>query len=364
MPNRAHMILSFAALMLAGAGFVSAQQDRLPDTRPPMDEVIGMLDSPLFAARRQALVSLLERRDLTLAEVDSWRSRDDLSPEQRLRLDELALQVFARGPRAALGISFPQDDRGGVRIMSVVAGFPAADLLVAGDRVLTADGIPLTRQATLRAAILSHSPGEILELRVERDGETLDIAVPLGSFGNLSGAASPRPSDLVAAWTLRQTRNEAARPSEPITPKRTEPGAADSPENRNAGAASEPGSAEWLAVYASGDAPGFLVLGGQPRETADLSLTRLAALDASRTVTLEDPELLGNADLALQLAILRNKRTQSLEDIRRLEALIGGGNLDAGNRAMMRRRLDQEREQLAVLEEQIRLVDKTRREKR
>ncbi|MDQ7012984.1 MAG: PDZ domain-containing protein [Planctomycetota bacterium] len=360
MPNRTHMILSLAALTLAGTGLASAQRNSIPDTRPPVDEVIGMLDSPLFAARRQALASLLERRDLTLDEVDLWRYRDDLSPEQRLRLDELALQVFARGPRAALGISFPPDDRGGVRIMNVVAGFPAADLLVAGDRILTADGLPLTRQAMLRAAILSHAPGEILELRVERDGETLDISVPLGSFGNLRGAASPRPSDLVAAWTLRQTRDGAAQRGKPITPVPRQPGAADNQTPGN----TDPDSAAWLAVYATGDAPGWLVLGGQPRETADLSLTRLAALDASRAVTIEDPELLGNADLVLQLAILRNERTQAIEDIRRLEALIGGGNLDAGGRAMMRRRLDQEREKLAVLEEQIRLVDKTRREKR
>lgn len=361
MPTCARIILSIAAVALAGAGSASAQQERLPDTRQPIGEVISLFNSPLFAARRQALVSLLERRDLTLDEVDSWRHRDDLSPEQKLWLDELALQVFARGPRAALGISFPPDDRGGVRIMNVVAGFPAADLLVAGDRILAADGLPLSRQAMLRAAILSHSPGEILELRVEREGKTLDISVPLGSFGNLRGAASPRPSDLVAAWTLRQTRDGAEQRGEPIAPAPYKPGTTGSlpPDNED----TDPDSAGWLAVYASGDAPDWLVLGGQPRETADLSLTRLAALDASRAVTIEDPELLGNADLVLQLAILRNERTQSLEDIQRLEALIGGGNLDAGGRAMMRRRLDQEREQLAVLEEQIRLVDKARRGK-
>jgi hypothetical protein len=342
-----------------------AQREAVPDTRPPADELIGWLDAPLFAARQQALAALLERRDLTLADVEKWRSRPGLSAEQQLRLDGLALQVFARGPRAALGISFPPDDRGGVRIMDVVPGFAAADLLVPGDRILTADGLPLTRQAMLRAAILSHAPEERLELTVERHGEILDISVPLGSFGNLRGAATPRPSDLIAAWTLRQSRQDMnARRGNPIAPERL----ASNPTVQDHGEAepinpSEPGSSAWLAVYASGDAPRGVVVGGQPRETAALSLTRLAALDASRSVTLEDPELMGDADLVLQLNILRNERAQVVDDVSRIESLISGPNLDAGGRAMMRRRLEQAREQLGVLEEQIRRIDETRRGK-
>lgn len=358
MKNRTITIHRIALVALLAGTTASAQRDDLPDTRPPVEEMIEWLDSPVFAARQQALVALIERRDLDLVEIDRWRGREGLSPEQRLRLDELALQVFARGPRAALGISFPPDDRGGVRIMDVVAGFAAADLLVPGDRILTADGVPLSRQAMLRAAILSHAPGESLELTVERGGEILDISVPLGSFGNLRGAATPRPSDLVAAWSLRQSRQGVATLlGTPIRPEPVEIGGAG-------GDAPEPGSAAWLSVYASSDAPSGLLVGGQPRETADLSLTRLAALDASRAVTLEDPELMGDADLVLQLTILRNERSQVLDDITRIENLIGGPNLDAGGRAMMRRRLDQVREQLGVLEEQIRRIDETRRGKR
>ena len=73
---------------------------------------------------------------------------------------------------------------------------------------------------------------------------------------------------------------------------------------------------------------------------------------------------MGNADLVLQLNVLRNERSQVLQDISRIEGLIGGPNLDAGGRAMMRRRLEQVREQLGVLEEQIRRIDATRRGKR
>lgn len=340
-------------LCLFNAAPVLAQPNTIPDTNPPIDEVLEWLDSPVFAARDQALRSLFERRDIDLATVESWLDREGLTPEQRLRLDALALQIFARGPRAALGISFPPDDRGGVRIVDVVPEFPAADILEPGDHILIADGVTVTRQATLRAAILSHAPGETLHLTVERDGETREFAIPLRSFRDLRGGASPRVTDLYAAWMLRRSR--AADPSRvsAIVPDRQQPDGDAAP--------LDPGSGEWIAFYTSGDAPGGLVVGGQPRETGDLSLTRLAALDASRGVTLEDPEIMGDADLVLQLTILRNERARSLEDITRLEQLVTSPHIDAGNRIAVRQQLELERERLGVLEEQIRRVDETRR---
>lgn len=56
-----------------------AQAEAVPDTTQQVDDLIEWLDAPLFVARQQALAALLERRDLTLAEVEMWRSRADLS---------------------------------------------------------------------------------------------------------------------------------------------------------------------------------------------------------------------------------------------------------------------------------------------
>lgn len=331
----------------AMAGAAGAQGlDRVPDTRPEVESLVERLDDPVFAARREAMRSLLGRRDLTLEEVDSWRQRPGLSAEQRLRLEELALQVFARGPHAALGIRFPTNERGG-ELVDVVAGFPAAELLRPGDRILAADGIPVTRQAVLRAAILSHAPGEKIALTVARDEETLEVEVELGSFRELVGSASPRPSDILAAWTLRRAREGAGAPEG----ARLEPAT-----SQHGGAPPAPGSPAWELAFAGDDAPAGVVVGGQPREGMDLSLTRLAGLDASREVTLEELQLVGDADLGLQIALVRNRIERTADDIARIQGLLEGGNLDAGGRVMMRQRLAREREQLAELEEQMRLL--------
>lgn len=331
----------------------AAQDLDFPDPRPPLEELIERLDAPVLAAREQATRDLLNRRDLELAEVEALQRRPDLSPEQWLRLERVALGLFDRGPRAALGIQFSPDGGPGSRIIALVDGFAAARLLQVGDLILRVDGMPVTGQAVLRAAILSHAPGETLALTIDRAGERLDLDIPLGSFANLGPAASPRPSDLLAAWSLRRARSGESLVSDPVVPS---PGAeaADSPER---------GSPAWEALYARGDGADGLVVGGQPRESADLSLTRLAALDASRLITLDDLEFAGDADLALQIGLLRNRRSQVLDDIERFEGIIERGNLDAGGRVMMRQRLEQQRDQLAAIEEQIRLLDATRRDR-
>ena len=352
------LVLAACALVLPCG--VAAQERTVPDTRPPIAELVDRLDSPVFAAREQATADLLSRRDLTLENAEWLLTEPDLSPEQRLRLERVALEVFARGPRAALGIRFPPESREGVRIQEVLGEFPASEVLRAGDRITEADGLPITRQATFRAAILSHDPGEIMAMTLVRNGERLKVDVPLGSFAKLSGAASPRPGDLLAAWTLRRARQARDTPLPPaglIMPK------AWKLRGEEASPLPEPGSRAWEAIFATADAPRGLIVGGQMRETIDLSLSQLAAMDASRALTLEDLQTGGPADLAAQITLLRNRRELIRDDIDRITGLLERGNLDAAARAMMRRRLEDERQMLLVLEEQMRMLDEARRAK-
>lgn len=353
------VFLVLAACALLRPCAAAAQERTVPDTRPPIAELVERLDSPVFAAREQATADLLSRRDLTLENAEWLLTEPGLSPEQRLRLERVALEVFARGPRAALGIRFPPESREGVRIQEVLGEFPASEVLRAGDRIIEADGLPISKQATFRAAILSHAPGEVMAMRLIRNGERLRIDVPLGSFANLSGAASPRPGDLLAAWTLRQAREAAPRTTELIVPKAgvLHGTSADAPP------LPEPGSRAWGKVFATADAPRGLIVGGQMRETIDLSLSQLTAMDASRSLTLEDLQTGGPADLAVQITLLRNQRELVLGDIDRIIGLLERGNLDAAARAMMRRRLEDERRMRLVLEEQIRMLDEARRAK-
>jgi hypothetical protein len=348
--HRTHLACSLAACLAAGTA--SAQDGGTLDTRPPATELIARLDSPVFAARQRALADLLGRDELTLDAAEWMLTEPTLSPEQRLRLERLALEVFARGPRAAVGIRFPPETEGPVRIQEVLAGFPASVVLRAGDQILDADGMSMVRQATFRAAILSHAPGEVMPMTVLREGASFEVQVPLASFAALTGAAPPRPGDLLAAWTLRRARDAIEPLDAPVVPEPTTPeGAAGLP---------EPGSSAWASAFGTGDAPPGLRMGGQGRESIDRSLIQLAAADASRALTLEDLQDNGEADLAVQVASLRERRQRVLGDLERIGALIEGPNLDARGRAMMRFRLEEERQMLQVIEEQIRMLDEAR----
>ncbi len=349
--RRPTLLLTITACLAWGSGAALAQNRTVLDTRPPIAELIARLDSPVFAARSRAMVDLLQREDLTLDAAEWLLTEPDLSAEQRLRLERVALEIFARGPRGAVGIRFPPEADGPVRIQDVLDGFPASGVLRAGDQILEADGMAMARQATFRAAILSHAPGELMPMTLLRDGARLEVEVPLSSFAALTGAAPPRPGDLLAAWTLRRARDQVEPLDAPIVPS---PAPVD-------GALPEPGSRAWESAFATGDAPPGLRVGGQPRESIDRSLTQLAAADASRALTLEDLQDNGEADLAVQIVSLRERRQRMLEDIDRIGALIDGPNLDARGRAMMRRRLEEERQMLQVLEEQIRMLNEAQR---
>lgn len=351
--RRTTLLGTIAAWLVWGGGAAVAQNRTVLDTRPPIAELIARLDSPVFAARSRAMVDLLQREDLTLDAAEWLLTAPDLSAEQRLRLERVALEIFARGPRGAVGIRFPPEADGPVRIQDVLAGFPASVVLRAGDQILEADGMAMTRQAIFRAAILSHAPGEVMPMTLLRDGARLEVEVQLSSFAALTGAAPPRPGDLLAAWTLRRARDRVEPLDAPIVPRPAPVIGAD--------ALHEPGSRAWESAFATGDAPAGLRVGGQARESIDRSLTQLAAADASRALTLEDLQDNGEADLAVQIVSLRERRQRMLEDIDRIGALIDGPNLDARGRAMMRRRLEEERQMLQVLEEQIRMLEEARK---
>lgn len=326
------------------------QGGQIPDTRPPLDEVVARLDSPVFTAREQASYDLLTREDLTIDEVELKLADPGLSPEQRLRLEWVALEVFRRGPRAALGIRFQPERDGGVRILDTVPDFPASRVLQPDDQIVEADGAPVTRQATFRAAILSHAPKEVMRLTIVREGRRERVDVELGSFESLIGGAGPRETDILEAWNLRRGREGALGYPDPLAPVALA-GAPDKP---------EPGSASWERAYATGDAPSGVRVGGQSRDTVDLSLRQLNAMDASRALTLDDLEGAGQADLVVQISLLRDRRELVLDDLDRINQLIDGRNLDQAGRAMMRRRYDEERRTLQVIEEQIRLLEEAR----
>lgn len=176
-----------------------------------MDGLIGSLDDSSWIVREQSTRMLGDPNEgFELDMFADALERGDLSPEARLRLKIAARELFGQTTKAGLGVGFGAVRDGGVEIGTVVADvdrFPAAGMLVPMDLIVGAEGKPLTTSEELRAMILSHEPGETLNLMVRRGERVLDLDLPLGSYEFLKGAApiSPRVADraIEIRWARR-----------------------------------------------------------------------------------------------------------------------------------------------------------------
>lgn len=187
------------------AGLVGAT---LATASPPDPSALERLDAPTLASRDAAESALREHEShgvddllLTLGEVE-------LSPEGRRRLARVAFERFAGSARAGMGVEFdverPRDE--GVPIRRPVPNFPAFELIEAGDVMLIADGIALNDNEMMGTIIVSHDPGDVIPVTLLRNGERLDLEIPLGSFSDLQQNTRVRLDRLQRAFVLRANR--------------------------------------------------------------------------------------------------------------------------------------------------------------
>jgi hypothetical protein len=177
--------------------------------------LVADLASPEASRRIEATARLVEQREFRLRDIEKLLESRDLHPEQRQRLLNIAMARFYSEPRAGLGFETDgQAQERGVGVRNVVAGFPAAGVLQAGDRIMAVNGVQLPNFAAIRPIIVSHDPGDVLALSVIRGGETLNLRVPLGSFNQLRNSMLDQ-SVLASAWELR-SRRLRGQPAGPI----------------------------------------------------------------------------------------------------------------------------------------------------
>ncbi|MBK7403542.1 MAG: PDZ domain-containing protein [Phycisphaerales bacterium] len=340
-------LVPLVAVSLWG-GVGSAQvirPDSLPDTQTPVEELIKRLGADSFTVREQATIDLFRRNDLTLPQAEALLEREGLGAEQRLRLEQVALSAFARGPWAAVGIQFAPSESGGQRITDTVVGFDAARVLLPGDLIVAADGQPIYSQRALKAAILSRDPGGTMVMEIVRGGERSEVSFSLGSFSQLSSPMSPLPGDLLAAWSLRRSRSSGATPPDSIVPV---PDVETMPEYQ-----APRGSPGWERVFDAGDAPRGLVLGGQPRESQDLSPRELASVEAARRDAIMGP----SGDPLVQLAALRQQRNETISRIAAVQHQLEVAGVEGIALAQAQQRLNQLGARLQEIEAQIRELD-------
>lgn len=205
-PSRA----GIAALALV-AGAAWAQPEGGLAAR--FEGLIARMDDPSWREREGALQELLDLAWVDLRAVEPLLDDPSLSPEQHLRLERVALEMFLRGSRAGMGIQFGTEVPAGVPISATVQGFDAHRVLEAGDVVLRVDGHEMTSRRDLQIAIIASDPGDRLELTLIRDGGVRTVSVELGSFEALGSAGALDRGLLRAAWRYRRdTAREQPRP--------------------------------------------------------------------------------------------------------------------------------------------------------
>lgn len=190
--------MAAAGLLGAGAlaGVARANQPSPVDDAPPsvnIAESIRLLASDSLVERASASIALTDSDRVPLREVEAALRSDDLSPEQRLRLERVAYAKFASSPRGALGIRFQQrvadGPNSGTIVDATYEGFDAHRVLRTGDIIHSIDGERVLTIDDGKRAIQSHDPGERLTLRIFRDGEPLLARVTLGSLRALDQMA-------------------------------------------------------------------------------------------------------------------------------------------------------------------------------
>lgn len=139
--------------------------------------VLTVVSQPLNAY--ELAIAIL---DPTVDVYDRAVVRREGETDEEYRTRQLGLMDAA--VQRALAVAFDRLglDPGEVRfrIESVLGGFPASQVLEPGDFVLEVDGVPMDAIDVIRGQLEGRSPGDTVDLTIERNGEVMDVTVELG----------------------------------------------------------------------------------------------------------------------------------------------------------------------------------------
>lgn len=227
------LLIAFAACGL-GLGFASITlAETLAPDEASIDGIMARLDADAYDDRETAstqIADLLNAAESTGIPVIQRTVEltllqravaPDVSIEQSSRLLGQLRRRFMNSGRGALGIGFGDFTNTGAVVGRTLPGFPAHEqgLLKVGDIITHINGESLNGrfdvfggpvtgpQWMLRRIVISHDPGEVLRLRILREGQFSDVDIPLGSFAQLGNGGGMLDSQtLNAAWQTRLQR--------------------------------------------------------------------------------------------------------------------------------------------------------------
>ncbi|MCA8926230.1 MAG: serine protease [Planctomycetes bacterium] len=179
-------------VLALGDPFLAAR-DAQPAASSGIVEAVLALDAPEVAYRGPVLLTDaainpgseggplidLEGRVLGILAPLAEDRRTEAYVGYAIPISALARLQARLGQRATLGV-VGRYAEGALRIERVLEGGPAAGVLLAGDSVLTFDGVALESAEVLRAELAKRSPGAQVELEVERGSGRRRVTLTLG----------------------------------------------------------------------------------------------------------------------------------------------------------------------------------------
>jgi len=152
---------------------------------PRLRRLVRQLDDPIYETRHTATVQLREM-DIDRKQFYALLEEQTLTVEQRHRLVDIVRYRLLHAPRGALGISMMSGNlagnpNSGVRVTGLVPGMPAERVLKRQDRITHIDGKAIESADQLVDLVQGKRPGDTIQLTIERNGETTDVELVLGS---------------------------------------------------------------------------------------------------------------------------------------------------------------------------------------
>lgn len=187
----------------------SKLQSSLDEAPMSMSDLVRELGSDDARTRGAAQQRLDQDQRITLQMIEEALKQPTTGAEARVRLINTGRTRFVSSPRAAMGVRFGGGLPDRVIVGDTVPGFPSKDFLESGDIIDTANGLKLIgprASFTLMCLIVSHDPGEKVNLVVRRGGDKLKMQVPLGKYSDLQQGDLVGDSRAQAGWRLRLQR--------------------------------------------------------------------------------------------------------------------------------------------------------------
>ena len=184
-----------------------AQASAQPDEH--VRGLVDQLDSQSWLERDLATLDLANSlEEISLSDLEFFLGDMTLSHEQRTRLVLACQQRFQTHPKGGLGVSFGVIRVGAIEVVPIRnnPNFPASEMLNPGDVIARVGDQILMNSFDLRAHILSREPGEMLPATIIRNGKPIKMELPLGSYGELTGAARLEPGIARRALGFRWSR--------------------------------------------------------------------------------------------------------------------------------------------------------------